>query len=79
MASDEHHAAGDRIAAVIRGTAINNDGANRVGFTAPSIDGRIRGQANARAIGITGSGNLRPNSSAGVASMTVAATAARAG
>lgn len=31
---------GDRIAAVIRGTAINNDGANRVGFTAPSIDGQ---------------------------------------
>lgn len=37
---DQAVAAGDRIAAVIRGTAINNDGANRVGFTAPSIDGQ---------------------------------------
>jgi len=31
---------GDTIRAVIRGSAVNNDGANKVGFTAPSIDGQ---------------------------------------
>jgi acyl transferase domain-containing protein/acyl carrier protein len=31
---------GDTIRAVIRGTAINNDGARKVGFTAPSVDGQ---------------------------------------
>ncbi len=31
---------GDRIHAVVRGSAINNDGAGKVGFTAPSIDGQ---------------------------------------
>lgn len=30
----------DRIYAVIRGSAINNDGSNKVGFTAPSISGQ---------------------------------------
>lgn len=33
-------AAGDRIYAVIRGSAINNDGSAKVGFTAPSVDGQ---------------------------------------
>jgi acyl transferase domain-containing protein len=33
---------GDAIRAVIRGSAVNNDGADKVGFTAPSV----RGQAN---------------------------------
>ncbi|WP_315780253.1 MULTISPECIES: type I polyketide synthase [unclassified Bradyrhizobium] len=33
-------AAGDRIYALIRGTAINNDGGRKVGFTAPSIQGQ---------------------------------------
>ncbi|HYC91020.1 MAG TPA: amino acid adenylation domain-containing protein [Thermoanaerobaculia bacterium] len=33
---------GDRIRAVIKGTAINNDGAQKVGFTAPSVDGQAR-------------------------------------
>ena len=32
--------AGDDIYAVIRGTAINNDGADKVGYTAPSVDGQ---------------------------------------
>ncbi len=32
--------AGDPIVAVIRGTAINNDGAAKVGFTAPSVSGQ---------------------------------------
>ncbi|WP_181838499.1 amino acid adenylation domain-containing protein [Nocardia africana] len=31
---------GDRIFAVVRGTAINNDGSAKVGFTAPSVDGQ---------------------------------------
>ena len=32
--------AGDTIHAVIRGAAINNDGAQKVGFTAPSVEGQ---------------------------------------
>lgn len=32
---------GDRIHAVIKGSAINNDGANKVGYTAPSVEGQI--------------------------------------
>lgn len=31
---------GDRIFAVIRGYGINNDGSDRIGFTAPSVDGQ---------------------------------------
>lgn len=31
---------GDTILAVIKGTAINNDGGSKVGFTAPSLDGQ---------------------------------------
>ena len=31
---------GDTIHAVIRGSAVNNDGAGKVGFTAPSVDGQ---------------------------------------
>jgi len=31
---------GDHIYAVIRGSGINNDGASKVGFTAPSVDGQ---------------------------------------
>jgi acyl transferase domain-containing protein len=33
---------GDTIHAVIRGTAINNDGASKVGYTAPSVDGQAQ-------------------------------------
>lgn len=32
---------GDHIWAVVRGSAINNDGAAKVGFTAPSIEGQV--------------------------------------
>lgn len=32
--------AGDTIQAVIRGTAVNNDGRRKVGFTAPAVDGQ---------------------------------------
>ncbi len=31
---------GDRVCALIRGTAVNNDGARKVGYTAPSVDGQ---------------------------------------
>ena len=30
----------DTIHAVIKGTAINNDGSNKVGYTAPSVEGQ---------------------------------------
>ncbi|HST58816.1 MAG TPA: amino acid adenylation domain-containing protein [Longimicrobium sp.] len=42
---------GDTIHAVIRGTAINNDGGQKVGFTAPSVEGQaeVIGDALARA------------------------------
>jgi acyl transferase domain-containing protein len=43
---------GDRIQAVIRGTAINNDGAQKVGFTAPSVDGQSA--VIAEALGVSG-------------------------
>ena len=39
-ASSDALADGDRIHAVMRGGAINNDGALKVGFTAPSVDGQ---------------------------------------
>jgi amino acid adenylation domain-containing protein len=32
---------GDTIRAIIRGSAINNDGPDKVGFTAPSVDGQV--------------------------------------
>jgi amino acid adenylation domain-containing protein len=41
---------GDPIHAVIRGTAINNDGAVRVGFTAPGVEGRAAVVAMAQAV-----------------------------
>ncbi|CAM4067389.1 hypothetical protein GCM10009799_46760 [Nocardiopsis rhodophaea] len=34
---EDAHADGDRIIAVIRGSAVNNDGADKIGFTAPSV------------------------------------------
>jgi amino acid adenylation domain-containing protein len=40
---------GDRIHAVIRGSAINNDGADKVGFTAPSVSGQAAAIATALA------------------------------
>lgn len=41
---------GDCIRAVIRGTAINNDGASKAGYLAPSVDGQSRAAAEAIAI-----------------------------
>ncbi|WP_229074955.1 beta-ketoacyl synthase N-terminal-like domain-containing protein [Actinoplanes sp. DH11] len=45
---------GDRIDAVLRGSAVNNDGANRLSFTAPSVKGQAAVIRKAqRAAGIT--------------------------
>jgi amino acid adenylation domain-containing protein len=41
---------GDPIHAVIKGSAINNDGALKVGYTAPSVDGQARVIAQALAV-----------------------------
>ncbi|HEX2092676.1 MAG TPA: beta-ketoacyl synthase N-terminal-like domain-containing protein [Longimicrobiaceae bacterium] len=41
---------GDPIHAVIRGSAINNDGARKIGFTAPSVEGQARVIADALAV-----------------------------
>ena len=45
---------GDHIWAVIKGTAINNDGAAKAGYLAPSVDGQARAIAEAHAVaGVT--------------------------
>ena len=41
---------GDTIHAVIKGSAINNDGSQKVGYTAPSVEGQARVVAEALAI-----------------------------
>ena len=41
---------GDRIYAVIRGTAVNNDGSQKVGYLAPSVDGQAACIADALAV-----------------------------
>ena len=41
---------GDTVLAVIRGTAINNDGSQKVGYLAPSVDGQARAVSEALAI-----------------------------
>jgi|FEC22Drversion2_1045045.scaffolds.fasta_scaffold00379_19 amino acid adenylation domain-containing protein len=41
---------GDHIYAVIRGTAVNNDGSGKVGFTAPSVQGQAEVIATALAV-----------------------------
>ena len=41
---------GDRIEAVIRGSAINNDGAAKIGYTAPSVEGQAAVIAEAQTI-----------------------------
>ena len=42
---------GDRIHAIIRGSAVNNDGAHKAGYTAPSVDGQARVIAEAQEVG----------------------------
>lgn len=39
---EDAHLDGDTIYAVIKGSAINNDGSSRVGFTAPGVEGQER-------------------------------------
>src|SRR5690606_499375 len=39
---------GDSVHAVIRGAAINNDGAGKAGYTAPSVDGQVEAIATAQ-------------------------------
>ena len=46
----EAQADGDHVIAVIRGAAINNDGANKVSFTAPSVDGQAEVIQTAQAL-----------------------------
>ncbi|APX22784.1 MAG: polyketide synthase [Rhodobacteraceae bacterium] len=41
---------GDHIWAVIKGTAVNNDGAQKAGYLAPSVDGQAQAVAEAQAI-----------------------------
>lgn len=41
---------GDNIHAVIRGSAVNNDGAGKAGYLAPSVDGQARAAAEALAV-----------------------------
>ncbi|MGZ3184822.1 MAG: type I polyketide synthase, partial [Telluria sp.] len=46
---------GDTIHAVIRGSAINNDGSDKIGYTAPSVAGQAAAIAEAHAVsGVTG-------------------------
>jgi acyl transferase domain-containing protein len=40
----------DSIRAVIRGSAVNNDGADKIGYTAPSVEGQARVIAEAQAV-----------------------------
>ena len=48
---------GDTIHAVVRGSAINNDGAGKIGFTAPSVEGQAKVIAAAlRAAGVDAAG-----------------------
>jgi phthiocerol/phenolphthiocerol synthesis type-I polyketide synthase E len=47
---EEAVADGDHIYAAILGSAVNNDGAQKVGFTAPSVDGQADAVAGALAI-----------------------------
>jgi acyl transferase domain-containing protein/glutamate-1-semialdehyde aminotransferase len=46
---EEAIADGDRIYAVIRGVGVNNDGADKVSFTAPSVDGQAQAISMAQA------------------------------
>ncbi len=47
---DDAVADGDRIDAVLLGSAMNNDGASKVGYTAPSVEGQARAVAGALAV-----------------------------
>jgi amino acid adenylation domain-containing protein len=49
---------GDCIHAIIKGTAINNDGSDKVGFTAPSVEGQARAIAEAQAMAGVDAGTI---------------------
>ncbi|MDX8055699.1 SDR family NAD(P)-dependent oxidoreductase [Lentzea sp. BCCO 10_0798] len=49
---DDALADGDPVLAVLHGSAVNNDGASKVGFTAPSVSGQAR--VIAEALGVAG-------------------------
>ncbi|MBI2737466.1 MAG: amino acid adenylation domain-containing protein [Rhodospirillales bacterium] len=48
----------DHIYAVIRGTAVNNDGSGKVGFTAPSVHGQAEVIATALAVAAVDAGSI---------------------
>ena len=50
--------AGDRMVAVILGTAINNDGALKAGYTAPGVDGQATVISEALAVAGVGAGSI---------------------
>ena len=47
---EDARAAGDPVRAIILGTAVNNDGARKLGYTAPSVDGQAAVVAAAQAL-----------------------------
>ena len=47
---DDALAAGDPVRAVIRGSAVNNDGATKAGFSTPSVEGEARAIAEALSV-----------------------------
>jgi acyl transferase domain-containing protein/thioesterase domain-containing protein/acyl carrier protein len=51
-------AAGDHIHAVIKGSAVNNDGSQKVGYMAPSVDGQAQAIAEAMAIANVGAESI---------------------
>ena len=55
---DDAVAAGDHIYAVLRGSAINNDGAGKVGYLAPSVDGQAKVIAEALAMADVDAGSI---------------------
>jgi len=56
---DDALADGDTVHAVIRGSAINNDGAQKVGYTAPSVSGQARVIAEALSVAGVDAGTLQ--------------------
>lgn len=49
---------GDYIHAVIKGSAVNNDGAGKVGYLAPSVDGQAAAMAEAHAVANIGAESI---------------------
>ncbi|MEU5809425.1 amino acid adenylation domain-containing protein [Streptomyces sp. NPDC047718] len=49
---------GDRVYAVLRGSAVNNDGADKAGFTAPSVPGQAAVIAEAQAVAGVGPADI---------------------